>query len=200
MMVADLVFYFFSAIVVGAALGVIVSRNQVHSVLFLILAFFNTAGLFVLLQAEFLAALLVIVYMGAVAVLFLFVVMMLDVDYEELRKGFMQHLPMGLFVGALILVEFAFILGGIHVDGQALAPAAGISNTQAIGQLLYTRYLLPFEIASLILLVALIGAVVLTLRKRTGVKRQNIPAQIARKREEAVEMVKVASGQGANKP
>ncbi|MBF0189809.1 MAG: NADH-quinone oxidoreductase subunit J [Magnetococcales bacterium] len=196
-MAADLVFYFFSVIVVGAALGVIVSRNQVHSVLFLILAFFNTAGLFVLLQAEFLAALLVIVYMGAVAVLFLFVVMMLDVDFEELRRGAMQHLPMGIAVGAVLLVEFIFILNGVHVDGPAQAAGVPVTNTMAIGQLMYTRFLFPFEIASLILLVALIGAVVLTLRKRKGVKRQDISSQIARTREEAVKLVQVASGEGA---
>ncbi|MBF0339893.1 MAG: NADH-quinone oxidoreductase subunit J [Magnetococcales bacterium] len=198
-MAADLVFYFFSAITVGAALGVIVSRNQVHSVLFLILAFFNTAGLFVLLEAEFLAALLVIVYMGAVAVLFLFVVMMLNVDYEDLRKGAIQHLPMGIFVGLVLLAEFAFILSGIHVDGHQVhaQAAAQVSNTMAIGQVLYTKFLLPFEIASMILLVALIGAVVLTHRKRKGVKRQVIADQIARKREDAVELVKVAPGQGA---
>ncbi|MBF0272783.1 MAG: NADH-quinone oxidoreductase subunit J [Magnetococcales bacterium] len=196
-MAADLVFYFFSAITVGAALGVIISRNQVHSVLFLILAFFNTAGLFVLLQAEFLAALLVIVYMGAVAVLFLFVVMMLDVDFEELRRGALQHLPMGIAVGAVLAVEFAFILNGVHVDGPAQAAGVPVTNTVAIGQLLYTRFLLPFEIASLILLVALIGAVVLTLRKRKGVKRQDISNQVARTREEAVKLVQVASGEGA---
>ncbi|MEO5345206.1 MAG: NADH-quinone oxidoreductase subunit J [Magnetococcus sp. YQC-9] len=198
-MVADLVFYLFSAITVGAAIGVIASRNQVHSVLFLILAFFNVAGLFVLLEAEFLAAILVIVYMGAVAVLFLFVVMMLNIDFEELRKGAMEHLPMGLFIGALILVEFGFILSGIHVDGQ-VHQTANVSNTLAIGQLLFTKFLLPFEVASLILLVALIGAVVLTHRRRKDVKRQNIPSQIARKRADAVELVKVASGQGAKQP
>ncbi|MBF0614188.1 MAG: NADH-quinone oxidoreductase subunit J [Magnetococcales bacterium] len=197
MMVADLVFYLFAAVTVAAALGVITSRNQVHSVLFLILAFFTTAGLFVLLKAEFLAALLVIVYMGAVAVLFLFVVMMLDVDFESLRAGVKEHLPMGLFVGAVILAEFAFILSGVHVDEAVQTNAANIPNTQLIGQVLYTKYLFPFEIASLVLLVALIGAVVLTLRKRKDAKRQHIPSQIARTRDEAVELVKVAPGQGA---
>lgn len=196
-MVTDIIFYFFAAITVVAAVGVVASRNQVHSVLFLILAFFNTAGLFILLEAEFLAALLVIVYMGAVAVLFLFVVMMLDVDFEDLRKGAIQHLPLGLFVGFLILAEFVVIFSGIHLDPQAVVAVGGDANTLAIGKLMFTKYLLPFEIASLILLVALIGAVVLTLRKRKGVKRQNIAEQLARTREQSVELVKMASGQGA---
>ncbi|MBF0296041.1 MAG: NADH-quinone oxidoreductase subunit J [Magnetococcales bacterium] len=197
MMVTDLLFYLFSAITVMAAVGVVTSRNQVHSVLFLILAFFNTAALFILLQAELLAALLVIVYMGAVAVLFLFVVMMLDVSFEELRKGMIQHLPLGIFVGVVILAELVVIFSGIHTPHAAGAAAAGISNSQLIGQVMFTQYLLPFEIASFILLVALIGAVVLTHRRRKGVKRQNISEQLARTREQSVALVKVASGQGA---
>ncbi|MBF0438776.1 MAG: NADH-quinone oxidoreductase subunit J [Magnetococcales bacterium] len=196
-MATDIVFYFFSLITVFAAVGVIASRNQVHSVLFLVLTFFNTAGLFVLLEAELLAALLVIVYMGAVAILFLFVVMMLDVQFEELRQGAIQHLPMGIFVGVMILAELIVILSGVHLDHHAVEVTAKVSNTLAIGQVMFTKYLLPFEIASLILLVALIGAVVLTLRKRTGVKRQNISKQLARTRDEAVELVKVTSGEGA---
>ncbi|MBF0126695.1 MAG: NADH-quinone oxidoreductase subunit J [Magnetococcales bacterium] len=199
MMATDIIFYFFAAITVLAAVGVVASRNQVHSVLFLILAFFNTAGLFVLLEAELLAALLVIVYMGAVAVLFLFVVMMLNVDFEELRKGAIQHLPLGIFVGVVILAELVVIFSGMHPAHRSAVAATGVSNTMAIGQLMFTRYLLPFEIASFILLVALIGAVTLTLRKRKDVKRQNISEQLARTREQAVEMVKVASGQGAQR-
>ncbi|MBF0180239.1 MAG: NADH-quinone oxidoreductase subunit J [Magnetococcales bacterium] len=196
MMVTDLLFYLFSAITVMAAVGVVTSRNQVHSVLFLILAFFNTAALFILLQAELLAALLVIVYMGAVAVLFLFVVMMLDVSFEELRKGMIQHLPLGVFVGAVILAELVVILSGIHAP-HAPAAAATIPNAQLIGQVMFTQYLLPFEVASFILLVALIGAVVLTHRRRKVVKRQIISEQLARTREQSVALVKVASGQGA---
>ncbi len=195
-MVTDLLFYLFSAITVMAAVGVVTSRNQVHSVLFLILAFFNTAALFILLQAELLAALLVIVYMGAVAVLFLFVVMMLDVSFEELRKGMIQHLPLGVFVGAVILAELVVILSGIHAP-HAPAAAATIPNAQLIGQVMFTQYLLPFEVASFILLVALIGAVVLTHRRRKVVKRQIISEQLARTREQSVALVKVASGQGA---
>ncbi|MEO5333956.1 MAG: NADH-quinone oxidoreductase subunit J [Magnetococcus sp. YQC-5] len=196
-MATDIIFYLFSTITVIAAIGVVASRNQVHSVLFLILTFFSTAGLFVLLEAEFLAALLVIVYMGAVAVLFLFVVMMLNVDFEQLRQGAIQHLPLGLFVGLVVLAELIIIFNGIPTHHQTMAAAGEVSNTLAIGKLMYTKFLLPFEIASLILLVALIGAVVLTLRKRKGVKTQIIAEQLARTREQSVEMVKVASGQGA---
>ncbi len=196
-MATDIIFYLFATITVASAVGVVTARNQVHSVLLLILAFFTTAGLFILLEAEFLAALLVIVYMGAVAVLFLFVVMMLDVDFETLRQGAIQHLPLGLFVGLMILAELVIILSSVQVDHHAVVVAAGTSNTLEIGKLMFTKFLLPFEIASFILLVALIGAVVLTLRKRKGVQRQNIVQQLARTRDEAVELVKVASGEGA---
>lgn len=195
-MVADFVFYFFSTITVFSAIGVIASRNQVHSVLFLVLTFFSTAGLFVLLEAEFLAAILVMVYMGAVAILFLFVVMMLDVDISSLRRESVKYLPVGIMVGLVVLVELAVILSHVHV-GHPVQAAAQVSNTLAIGKVLYTKYLLPFEIASLVLLVALIGAIALTHRTRKRVKRQDILKQIARTREEAVELKKVASGEGA---
>ncbi|MEO5354506.1 MAG: NADH-quinone oxidoreductase subunit J [Magnetococcus sp. XQGC-1] len=195
-MVADFVFYFFSTITVFSAIGVIASRNQVHSVLFLVLTFFSTAGLFVLLGAEFLAAILVMVYMGAVAILFLFVVMMLDVDMSSLRRESVKYLPVGIMVGLVVLVELAVILSHVHVGHHAQA-VAQVSNTLAVGKVLYTKYLLPFEIASLVLLVALIGAVALTHRTRKRVKRQDILKQIARTREEAVELKKVASGEGA---
>ena len=202
MLVADFVFYFFAGVTVLAALGVIVSRNQVHSALFLVLTFFTTAGLFVLLGAEFLAALLVMVYMGAVAVLFLFVVMMLDVDFAELRRGAVAHLPMGFAVGGVMLVDLAMIVstgghGGGHEAVAAVAGAAAVPNTLALGRELYTTYLYPFEVASLILLVALIGAVALTLRSRKGIKRQNVAAQLARTRDQAVELKQVKSGEGA---
>ena len=196
-MVVDIIFYAFAAVTALAAVGVISCRNQVHSVLFLILTFFSTAALFVLLEAEFIAALLVMVYMGAVAVLFLFVVMMLDMDLTDVRQQVINHLPMGLVVGLVIVVEWVVVLSHAHVlHGQQAVVTVG--NTRAIGQSMYTQYLYPFETASLILLVALIGAVVLTLRKpNQSVKRQSIAQQVARTPEESVELVQRKSGEGA---
>ncbi len=198
-MVADIVFYLFAAITVMAALGVVSMKNQVHSVLFLVLTFFSTAALFVLMGAEFLAAILVMVYMGAVAILFLFVVMMLDVEFAILKKKAVEYLPMGIAVGAVILFELAIIITQVHLDHEVVVTAAPeVANTMEIGRVLYTKYLLPFEIASVILLVALVGAVVLTYRERKRPKRQVVPDQLARTREEAVELKKVASGEGAS--
>ncbi|MBF0588013.1 MAG: NADH-quinone oxidoreductase subunit J [Magnetococcales bacterium] len=200
MMVADFIFFMFAAVVVVSALMVITVRNAVHSVLFLALTFFSTAGLFVLLQAEFLAAILVMVYMGAVAILFLFVVMMLDIDFTTLRKGAREHLPLGLTVGLVILLEVVAIGMGFHQSPESAAAAAALepmNNTMELGKLLYTKYLFPFEVISLILLVALIGAVALTLRQRKDAKRQDIHQQLARKREDAVQLKKVSSGEGA---
>ncbi|MBF0380617.1 MAG: NADH-quinone oxidoreductase subunit J [Magnetococcales bacterium] len=198
-MVADIIFYLFATITVVAALGVVSSKNQVHSVLFLVLAFFTTAALFVLLGAEFLAAILVMVYMGAVAILFLFVVMMLDVEFASLKKEAIQYLPLGIAVGVVILVEMVVIITQVHIEPNSMVAVAGeVTNTMEIGRILYTKYLLPFEIASLILLVALVGAVVLTLRERKRPKQQDITKQHARTREEAVELKKVASGEGAS--
>ncbi|MEO5341194.1 MAG: NADH-quinone oxidoreductase subunit J [Magnetococcus sp. MYC-9] len=199
MMVVDFIFYAFAAVTALAAVGVIASRNQVHSVLFLILTFFSTAALFVLLDAEFLAALLIMVYMGAVAVLFMFVVMMLDMEADELRQQALNHLPLGLAVGVLILIELVVVLSHAHGVGQGAPAGAPVSNTLAIGRILYTQYLYPFEVVSLLLLVALIGAVALTLRSRrgSGVKRQNIGHQLARTRGEAVELVQRQPGEGA---
>lgn len=196
-MVVDIIFYAFAAVTALAAVGVISCRNQVHSVLFLILTFFSTAALFVLLEAEFIAALLVMVYMGAVAVLFLFVVMMLDMDLTDVRQQVINHLPMGLVVGLVIVVEWVVVMSHAHVlPGQQAVSTVG--NTRAIGQAMYTQYLYPFETASLILLVALIGAVVLTLRKpNQSVKRQSIAQQVARTPEESVELVQRKSGEGA---
>jgi len=199
-----LFFYLFSAIAIGSAFMVISSRNPVHSVLFLILTFFNAAGLFVLLGAEFLAMILVIVYVGAVAVLFLFVVMMLDVDFVELKQGFLQYVPLGGLVALILAGELVVVLGGFIVDpnfasgvGAAPIPAvAEISNTEAIGQLLYTRYIYFFQAAGIVLLVAMIGAIVLTLHHKEGVKRQNISAQNARTRKTAIEVVDVETGKG----
>ncbi len=198
-----LVFYLFASITVAAAVMVISARNPVHSVLFLILAFFNAAGLFLLCGAEFLAMILVIVYVGAVAVLFLFVVMMLDINFAELRQGFLQYLPIGGLIGVILLVELALVLGSWTIlpsaGGVAAAqtPAIGdITNTDALGRILYTHYLLPFQLAGMILLVAMVGAIVLTLRARPGVRRQSISAQNARTKELAAELKKVSSGQG----
>jgi NADH-quinone oxidoreductase subunit J len=203
MMLAAAFFYLFAAMTVAAGFMVIAAKNPVHAVLFLILAFFNAAGLFVLLGAEFLAMILVVVYVGAVAVLFLFVVMMLDVDFAELRAGFMKHAPLGALVGLILLAELIMALGfGIAGSGTIASRAApappagsGISNTLAIGRVLYTQYVLYFQGAGLILLVAMVGAIVLTLRHKQGVKRQSIAAQVLRGREAAIEVVKVAPGQ-----
>jgi len=196
-------FYAFAAITIAAAVMVISARNPVHSVLFLILAFFNAAGLFVLLGAEFIAMILVIVYVGAVAVLFLFVVMMLDINFVELRQGFLQYLPIGALIGLVLLVELVFILGSwvIAPDpaSRIALPTPAITettNTHAIGQVLYTDYIYLFQVAGLVLLVAMIGAIVLTLRSRDGVKRQRISSQVARTREESVEIRDIKTGSG----
>jgi len=195
-------FYLFAVLCVAAAVMVIVAKNPVHAVLFLILAFFNAAGLFVLLGAEFLAMLLIIVYVGAVAVLFLFVVMMLDVDFAELRAGFIKNAPVGLLVGGIVLAELVLLfVGGGFGLGLAQNPGAPLtelghetSNTQALGLVLYTRYVFFFEIAGLVLLVAMVGAIVLTLQHRTGVRRQSIAKQVARTPATGLEIVKVPPG------
>jgi NADH-quinone oxidoreductase subunit J len=196
-------FYLFAAILLGSALMVIASRNPVHSVLFLILAFFNAAGLFVLVGAEFLAMLLVVVYVGAVAVLFLFIVMMLDVDFVELRAGFLQYLPTGLVVGIVLVAELLIALGGWALSPDVTAniaepiPAlAEKSNIEAIGALLYTKYIYFFQSAAMILLVAMIGAIVLTLHHRKDVQRQNISRQVGRTVANSIEIKQVESGKG----
>jgi NADH-quinone oxidoreductase subunit J len=196
-----LFFYLFSAVLVGSAVMVIASRNPVHSVLFLILAFVNASGLFILLGAEFLAMILVVVYVGAVAVLFLFVIMMLDVDFAELREGFLEYLPVGLLVGAIFLAELLLVAGGWVINPTVAktitAPIPGnVSNTEAIGLVLYTTYIHYFQVAALVLLVAMIGAIVLTLRHKANVKRQNISVQNARTKAAAMAVRQVASGQG----
>jgi NADH-quinone oxidoreductase subunit J len=198
---AALFFYLFSAVMIGAAFMVISSRNPVHSVLFLILAFFNAAGLFVLLGAEFLAMILVVVYVGAVAVLFLFVVMMLDVDFAELKHGFLQYLPIGGTLGLVVLVEIVLVVGAWTIGPVPIANvttpmAPGMTNTMALGRVLYTQYVYLFEASGFILLTAMIGAIVLTLRHKVGVKRQNVAVQNARTPAEAVEVRKVASRHG----
>jgi NADH-quinone oxidoreductase subunit J len=200
-MIAALFFYLFSATCIASALMVIASRNPVHSVLFLILAFVNAAGLFLLLGAEFLAMILVVVYVGAVAVLFLFVVMMLDVDFAELREGFLQYLPVGALIGIVLLAEILLVVGAWTIGGGTPRVVAApiptdVSNTEAIGLVLYTKYIYYFQAAGLVLLVAMIGAIVLTLRHKEGVKRQNISDQVARTPATAIEVVKVQPGQG----
>ncbi|MEE8622761.1 MAG: NADH-quinone oxidoreductase subunit J [Alphaproteobacteria bacterium] len=203
MIVQALAFYLFAAVAIAAGVMVIAARNPVHSVLFLILAFFNAAGLFVLMGAEFLAMILIIVYVGAVAVLFLFVVMMLDINFVELRQGFLQYLPIGGLIGLLLLVELLFIFASwaiapeADILAQAPIPAfSEVSNTRALGRLLYTQYIYLFQAAGLVLLVAMIGAIVLTLRAREGVRRQKIGHQLRRRREETVEVKKVPTGKG----
>ncbi|MBC7985235.1 MAG: NADH-quinone oxidoreductase subunit J [Sphingomonadaceae bacterium] len=202
-MITTLAFYLFAGIVVTAATMVILSRNPVHSVLWLILAFFNAAGLFVLLGAEFLAMILVIVYVGAVAVLFLFVVMMLDIDFAALRAGFVKYLPAGIALAVLLLVELLLVQGvssfGPVTPTAANAPvsaAAGMTNTQALGSLIYTRYVYIFQAAGMVLLTAMIGAIVLTHRQRPGTRRQDIGMQNARTPAQSTSKVRVTSGEG----
>jgi len=200
MSVAQIFFYLFSAIMIGSAVMVIVARNPVHSVLFLILAFVNAAGLFLLMGAEFLAMILIVVYVGAVAVLFLFVVMMLDVDFAELKQGFAKHLPLGIILGLVLFIELAMVIGTYLVspDATLVTPTldTSLSNTEALGRVLYTDYIYYFQTAGLVLLVAMIGAIVLTLHHRPNVKRQKIANQVARTKETAMEVRKVQPGQG----
>ena len=201
MILPALFFYLFAGICVASAVMVIVSRNPVHSVLYLILAFVNAAGLFVLMGAEFLAMILIVVYVGAVAVLFLFVIMMLDVDFTELREGFIEYLPVGLVIGGIFLFELLLTVGfwvinpGVAKTITAAIPA-NISNTEALGLVLYTKYIHYFQLAGMVLLVAMIGAIVLTLRHKANVKRQDINVQNARTPVMAMALRKVASGQG----
>ena len=203
MIIQAIFFYLFAGITVASAVMVISSKNPVHSVLFLILAFVNAAGLFVLLGAEFLAMILIVVYVGAVAVLFLFVVMMLDVDFAELRQGFLNYLPIGALVGVVMLAELVVVLGAWVIAPEVakaitapIPPISAASNTQALGLVLYTRYVYFFQTAGLILLVAMVGAIVLTLQHKPNVKRQSIANQNARGRASAIEVVQVKSGQG----
>jgi NADH-quinone oxidoreductase subunit J len=203
MIIQALAFYVFAFVAIAAGAMVVASRNPVHSVLFLIVAFFNAAALFVLLGAEFLAMILVVVYVGAVAVLFLFVVMMLDINFAALRQGFLQYLPIGALIGVVLLAELVFVFASWSFAPDAaavsIAPTpliAQVTNTQALGRLLYTQYVYLFQVAGMILLVAMVGAIVLTLRHREGVRRQKIGDQVARRRENTIEVVKVPSGSG----
>ncbi|MEM9733498.1 MAG: NADH-quinone oxidoreductase subunit J [Pseudomonadota bacterium] len=202
--VVALFFYLFATITVASAFMVIASRNPVHSVLFLILAFFNAAGLFMLMGAEFLALILIVVYVGAVAVLFLFVVMMLDVDFAEMREGVLQYLPIGGVIGAILALELILVFAGLTIGpvsgGEAVQPIpdmAETSNIKALGDLLYTKYVFYFQMAGLVLLVAMVGAIVLTLSHRPDVKRQNVAEQVARNPAEAVVLRDVKPGEGS---
>jgi NADH-quinone oxidoreductase subunit J len=203
MLLQAIFFYLFAGVTVASAVMVIAARNPVHSVLFLILAFVNAAGLFVLMGAEFLAWILIIVYVGAVALLFLSVVMMLDVDFTALRRGVLSYLPVGVLIGAVLLVELLIIVGAWVVGPEVakaitapIPPPAQVSNTQALGLVLYTNYIYFFQTAGIILLVAMIGAIVLTLHHKPNVRRQIIAHQVARSKATAIEIVKVKSGQG----
>lgn len=194
-------FYLFSFVVIASALMVISSRNPVHSVLFLILAFVNAAGIFMLAGAEFLALILVVVYVGAVAVLFLFVVMMLDVDFAEFRRGMLQYMPVGTLIGIVLLLELLLVAGAAwmvpEAAGSGAVPIDGaVDNTRALGLVLYTRYIYLFQTCGLVLLVAMIGAIVLTLRHKPNVRRQDIAAQVARSKATGVKVLKVESGKG----
>jgi NADH-quinone oxidoreductase subunit J len=204
MLLQAIAFYVFAAVVVASGTMVVVSRNPVYSVLFLILAFFNAAALFVLIGAEFIAMILVIVYVGAVAVLFLFVVMMLDINMAKLKEGFLDYLPIGAMIGVAMLAEILFGLGvwgsgasdTVQAFNRAGIQPVAVDNTRAIGQVLYTQYFYLFQVAGLVLLVAMIGAIVLTLRSRPGVRRQRVADQLYRSKEETMTVVKVASREG----
>lgn len=203
MIIQSLAFYLFAFITIASAVMVISSRNPVHSVLFLILAFFNSAGLFVLMGAEFIAMILVVVYVGAVAVLFLFVVMMLDINFVELRQGFLQYLPVGALIGLILLVELVLIFGSWLISPEAelvasqpIPPPDQVHNTEALGNVLYTDYVYLFQAAGIVLLVAMIGAIVLTLRQREGVRKQKISEQVGRTHEETIEVKDVPTGSG----
>jgi NADH-quinone oxidoreductase subunit J len=194
-------FYLFAGVCVASAFMVIAAKNPVHSVLYLILAFVNAAGLFMLMGAEFLAMILIVVYVGAVLVLFLFVVMMLDVDFAELRQGFLQYLPIGVLVGVVFLAELLLVVGA-WVIGPGLPQAisspipGNLTNTEALGRVLYTQYVYYFQASGVVLLVAMIGAIVLTLRHKPNIKRQNISDQVARTKDTAMEVRQVKSGEG----
>ncbi len=202
-MIEAFFFYAFSAVLLASGVMVISAKNPVHSVLFLILAFFNAAGLFVMLGAEFIAMIMVIVYVGAVAVLFLFVVMMLDINFAQMREGMWKHAPVGGLVGLVLIVEFAWMYLNWHsatnADLNAFAPIPDtVSNTHALGYLLYTEYVYLFQISGLILLVSMIGAITLTLRTRSGVRRQSIASQIARDPKAVLKIEKIQSGTGVS--
>jgi NADH-quinone oxidoreductase subunit J len=198
MTIPEILFYVFSAVLVVAAVGVITARNPVHAVLFLVFAFFNSAVIWLLLQAEFLAIVLVLVYVGAVMVLFLFVVMMLDVNVAQMREGFTRYAPLGLLIAAIVVAEIGSVVWVKNL-GAAVEPAIGAavaadhSNTRVLGELLYTRYLYPFELAAVLLLLAIVAAIVLTMRHRAGMKAQDISAQVSVRARDRIRVVKMAA-------
>lgn len=200
-MIAGLAFYLFAFVAIASGVMVISARNPVHSVLFLILAFFNSAGLFVLLGAEFLAMILVVVYVGAVAVLFMFVVMMLDINFVEMRQGFLQYLPIGALIGIILLAELVLVLGGWVLTPEQISAGTAptptdMTNTHALGSVLYTDYIYLFQGSGLVLLVAMIGAIVLTHRERPGVRKQRVAEQNARRPSDTIEVRQVETGKG----
>ena len=194
-MLIEILFYVFATVLVGAAIGVITARNPVHSVLFLVLCFFNAAVLWLLIEAEFLAIVLVLVYVGAVMVLFLFVVMMLDINIEKLREGFARHAPLGGLVALIVVVELYYVLwvkrAGVDVTGGVAALPEGYSNTAAVGAVLYTDYVYPFQLAAVVLLIAIVAAIALTMRRRPGLRTQDVSKQVAVDRKDRVRLVKV---------
>ena len=194
-MLTEILFYVFAAVLVAAAIGVITARNPVHSVLFLVLCFFNAAVLWLLIEAEFLAIVLVLVYVGAVMVLFLFVVMMLDINIEKLREGFARHAPLGVAVALVVVVELYYVLwvrrAGVDVTGGVAPLPEGYSNTEAVGAVLYTDYVYPFQLAAVVLLIAIVAAIALTMRRRPGLKTQDVSRQVAVRRQDRVRLVKV---------
>jgi NADH-quinone oxidoreductase subunit J len=198
MSIVEILFYLFSIVLVAAAVGVITARNPVHCALFLVLAFFNSAVIWLLMEAEFLAIVLLLVYVGAVMVLFLFVVMMLDINVARMREGFTRYAPLGILVAALVVVEIGSVvwvkdLGGAAPEAVASAAVEGYSNTRALGELLYTKYLYPFELAAVLLLVAIVAAIALTMRHRTGLKAQDVGGQVAVRAKDRVRIVKMPS-------
>ena len=198
-MFTTILFYILATVLVGAALGVVLSRNPVHAALFLVLAFFNSAALWLLLEAEFLGIVLVLVYVGAVMVLFLFVVMMLDVNVAQLREGFTKHAPLGVLVAGIMIAEIVYVVWvrhlGFDLGAAAAAVVPAVSNTKALGAVLYTDYVLPFQLAAVVLLIAIVAAIVLTMRRRPGYKQQDIAKQVAVRREDRVRVVKVESAE-----
>ena len=199
-MLTEILFYVFAAVLVAAAIGVITARNPVHSVLFLVLCFFNAAVLWLLIEAEFLAIVLVLVYVGAVMVLFLFVVMMLDINIEKMREGFARHAPLGIFVALIVVVELYYVLwvrrAGVDVTGGVAPLPEGYSNTEAVGAVLYTDYVYPFQLAAVVLLIAIVAAIALTMRRRPGLKTQDVSRQVAVRRQDRVRLVNVEPEDG----
>jgi len=195
--ITEILFYVFATVLVGAAIGVITARNPVHSVLFLVLCFFNAALLWLLIEAEFLAIVLVLVYVGAVMVLFLFVVMMLDINIEKMREGFVRHAPLGILIALIVVVELYYVLwvkrAGVDVTGGVAPLPDDYSNTQAVGAVLYTDYVYPFQLAAVVLLIAIVAAIALTMRRRPGLKSQDVSKQVAVRRQDRVRLVKVES-------